>query len=170
LAVTIASLSALAEANNIQFSPIELINYTLHTENDYVGVFCGKPDQSYEVFCKKDHLLYLDIKDDSYELIPHNANCPPFEIAIFFSGIERTLADSAFNMRVDELKSAAYALMAYASIPHGKFSEARLRSVPRDVFEQYKDRLPDNWRKRATHSVPNSSEFIKAPMPCEGAT
>ncbi|GHU79035.1 hypothetical protein AGMMS49992_30600 [Clostridia bacterium] len=34
---------------------------------------------------------------------------------------------------------------------HGKFSEARLRYVPRDVFEFYKGRLPTNWRKRATH-------------------
>ncbi|GHU70382.1 hypothetical protein FACS1894184_15770 [Clostridia bacterium] len=54
-------------------------------------------------------------------------------------------------MRVDELKSAAYALMAYANIPYGKFSEARLRYVPRDIFDSYKDRLPTNWMKRATH-------------------
>ncbi|GHU73221.1 hypothetical protein AGMMS49992_11110 [Clostridia bacterium] len=54
-------------------------------------------------------------------------------------------------MRVDELKSAAYALMANADIPYGKSAKARLRYVPRDVFELYKERLPTNWRKRATH-------------------
>ena len=54
-------------------------------------------------------------------------------------------------MRVDELKSAAYALMAYAGMEYGRFADARLRDVPREVFEQYKDRLPENWRKRAAH-------------------
>ena len=75
----------------------------------------------------------------------------PYEIAIFFSGVERNLAGSKFNMRVDEAKSAAYALMAYAGMEYGKFEEARLRDVPREIFEQYKERLPENWCKRATH-------------------
>ena len=75
----------------------------------------------------------------------------PYKIAIFFSGLERSLAGSAFNMRVDECRSAAYALKAYAGMPYGKFSETYLREVPREVFEQYKDKLPDSWRKRADH-------------------
>ena len=54
----------------------------------------------------------------------------PYKIAMFFSGVERTLAGSAFNMRVDELRSAAYALMAYAGMDYGKFSEAAARFVP----------------------------------------
>ena len=29
-------------------------------ENKYVGVNCGKLDQSCEVLCRKDQLLYLD--------------------------------------------------------------------------------------------------------------
>ena len=84
----------------------------------------------------------------------------PYEIAIFFSGVERTLVGSKFNMRVDELKSAAYALKGYAiddgrgdelSVPYGRFADARLRDVPRAVFEDYKERLPVYWRKRAEH-------------------
>ena len=54
-------------------------------------------------------------------------------------------------MRVDEVRSAAYALKAYAGMEYGKFNETYLRDVPRDVFEQYKGRLPDTWRKRAEH-------------------
>jgi galactokinase/galacturonokinase len=34
---------------------------------------------------------------------------------------------------------------------YGKFDEARLRAVPREIFEQYKGQLPENWRKRAEH-------------------
>lgn len=150
-AVIIAFLSALCRVNGIRLTQREMIDTALAAEKDYVGVNVGKLDQSCEVFSKKDHLLYLDTKDDSFELITTNPVMKPYEIAVFFSGVERTLAGSKFNMRVDELKSAAYAMMAYSGMEYGKFEEARLRSVPREVFEQYGDRLPENWRKRATH-------------------
>ena len=150
-AVIIAFLSALAELNGIKLGKQEIIQIALEAEKDYVGVAVGTLDQSCEVLSKKDHLLYLDTKDGSYELIPTHPDMKPYKIAIFFSGIERTLAGSKFNMRVDEAKSAAYALMAYAGMDYGKFNEAVLRDVPVEIFEQYKHRLPDNWRKRAQH-------------------
>ena len=150
-AVIISFLSALCKVNDITLTPQEMILTALWAENQYVGVSCGKLDQSCEVLSRRNHLLYLDTKDDSYELIPTNLRMKPYSIAIFFSGIERTLAGSKFNMRVDEVRSAAYALKAYAGMEYGKFKETYLRDVPRDVFEQYKSRLPDNWRKRAEH-------------------
>lgn len=150
-AVTIAYLSALCAVNNITLSPQEFISMAVKSENKYVGVNCGKLDQSCEVYSQKDHLLYLDTKDDSYELIPTHPNMKPYKIAIFFSGIERNLAGSKFNMRVDECRSAAYALKAYAGMEYGKFEETFMRDVPREVYEQYKDRLPENWAKRAKH-------------------
>ena len=63
-------------------------------ENQYVGVACGKLDQSCEVLSKKNHLLYLDTKDDSYELIPTSEKMKPYKVAIFFSGLERSLKNS----------------------------------------------------------------------------
>ena len=149
--VIITFLSALCKVNNIHMTQHELIMTALDAENNYVGVSCGKLDQSCEVYSKKNHLLYLDTKDDSFELIPQHPDMKPYKIAIFFSGIERTLAGSAFNMRVDECRSAAYALKAFSGMPYGKFKETNLRDVPREVYEQYKDRLPENWNKRAEH-------------------
>ena len=150
-AVIITFLSALCKLNGISLSPKDLIEISKEAENKYVGVACGKLDQSCEVYCKKEHLLYLDTQDDSYELIPQSPKMKPYKFAIFFSGLERSLASSAFNMRVDECRSAAYALKAYADMEYGKFSETNLRDVPKEVFMQYKDRLPENWRKRAEH-------------------
>ena len=150
-AVIITFLSALSRMNGIELEPTELINIALEAENKYVGVACGRLDQSCEVYCKKDHLLYMDLLDDSRELIPTSPDMKPYKIAIFFSGLERSLAGSAFNMRVDECKSAAYALKAFAGLPYGKFNETYLRDVPREVFEQYKTQLPETWRKRAEH-------------------
>ncbi|MBR5936006.1 MAG: galactokinase [Bacteroidaceae bacterium] len=150
-AVCLVYLSALCRVNNIRLTRLEMIMIAMASENNYVGVNSGKLDQSCEMYSKKDHLLYLDTKDDTYELIPTSPNMKPYEIAIFFSGVERTLAGSKFNMRVDECRSAAYALLAYAGMEYGKFGETYFRQVPRDVYDTYKDRLPDNWRKRAEH-------------------
>ena len=150
-AVIITFLSALCRLNNIQVTEEEMINMALSAENNYVGVACGKLDQSCEVYCKKNQLLYMDFLTDTYELIPQHPDMKPYKIAIFFSGIERTLAGSRFNMRVDECRSAAYALKAYAGMGYGKFNETNLRDVPYDIYLQYKDKLPENWAKRAEH-------------------
>ena len=147
----IAFLTALCKVNGIYLTENELILTAMRAENNYVGVACGKLDQSCEIYSKKDHLLYLDTLDDTYELIPTASNMKPYEIAIFFSGIERTLAGTKYNMRVDECRSAAYALKALSGMEYGKFNETYMRDVPRDIYEQYKDRLPDTWRKRAEH-------------------
>ena len=150
-AVIISFLAALCKVNRLHPTAHEIIMTALAAENKYVGVSCGKLDQSCEVYSMKDRLLYLDTKDDSYELIPQNRNMKPYEIMIFFSGIERTLAGSKFNMRVDELRSAAYALKAFSGMEYGKYNETYLRDVPREVYEQYKDKLPETWAKRAEH-------------------
>lgn len=150
-AVIIVFLTALAKVNGIRLGDWEIIMMAKAAENKYVGVNCGKLDQSCVVLCRKDQLLYLDCRDDSYELIPKNAGMRPFRIAVFFSGLERSLANSAYNLRQDECKAAAYNLMAYAGMEYGKFAEARLRDVPREVFDEYGERLPENFRKRARH-------------------
>ncbi len=152
-AVILAFLSALCRVNDITLTPHEMIMTALAAENNYVGVACGKLDQSCEVYSKKDHLLYLDTRDDSYELIPTNPKMKPYRIAVFFSGVERTLAGSKFNMRVDECRAAAYSLMAFAGMEYGKFPEAAMRNVPLEVYHQYKDRLPQNFAKRAEHYI-----------------
>lgn len=150
-AVVLVFLKALCVVNGLTPEPSELIEISVRAENQYVGVNSGKLDQSCEMYCRKDHLLYLDTRNDEYELIPASPAMKPYEIAIFFSGVERNLAGSKFNMRVDEARSAAYALKAFAGMEYGKFGETNLREVPRETFEQYKDRLPENWRRRATH-------------------
>ena len=163
-AVILSFLSALAKVNQILLTPRELIAMALSAENDYVGVSCGKLDQSCEVYSVKNHLLYLDTLDDSFELIPTSPNMKPYEIVVFFSGVERSLAGSKFNMRVDECRSAAYSLKAYAGMEYGKFKETRMRDVPYEVYLQYKDRLPEPFRMRAEHYF---SEFARVEQAAE---
>lgn len=150
-AVIIAFLQALCRVNNINLTETEVIETALWAEKGFVGVNIGTLDQSCEVYSRKDELLYLDTLDNTYRMLPLNPAMKPYEIAIFFSGVERTLAGSRYNMRVDEIKSSAYALKAYAGMDYGRFEDTRLREVPLDVYNRYKERLPINFQKRAEH-------------------
>ena len=163
-AVTIAFLQALCAVNGIRLEPQEVIDLAYDAELNYVGVSIGKLDQSCEVLSRKDHLLYLDTRDNSYELIPVHPKMRPWKIAIFFSGLEHSLAGSKYNMRVDELRSGVYALQAFAGMDYGKFKDAMARDVPREVYERYKDRLPVPWARRCEHWY---TEFERAEKAAE---
>ena len=149
--VVLCYVIALASVNGWALSERELIDTALMAENEYVGVNVGKLDQSCEVFCRRNQLLHLDTRDDSYQLISAPSYMPPYEIAVFYSGVSRNLMGSAFNMRVDEVKTAAYSLKAYEGMDYGRFAETRMRDVPVDVFRKWEDRLPVNMAKRARH-------------------
>ena len=150
-AVIICFLKAMCNINNLHPSSEEVIDIALYAEKDYVGVNVGTLDQSCEILSEKDHLLYLDTRTGKYETIPQSPKMPEYEFAIFFSGVPRSLVGSAFNMRVDECKAAAYALKGFSGMEYGKFADTRLRDVPREVFDKYKNKLPENWKLRATH-------------------
>lgn len=149
--VILAFLSALCRVNGLHLSAQEMIDTAYDAELNYVGVSIGKLDQSCEVLSKRDHLLYLDTMDNSYELIPTSPAMKPYEIVIFFSGLEHSLAGSKYNMRVDELRAGVYALQAFAGMDYGKFKEANARYVPYEVYQQYRDRLPEPWALRCEH-------------------
>ncbi len=150
-AVIISFLTALCKVNEIKLSQQQLIDIAYDAEFNYVGVNVGKLDQSCEVLSKKNHLLYLDTKDGNYELIPQYPAMKPYKIAIFFSGLEHSLAGSKYNMRVDELRAGVYALQALSGAEYGKFRDAMARNVPREVYEKFKANLPAQWARRCEH-------------------
>lgn len=164
-AVILTYLLAICKVNDITLTRPELINMAIWEERNYIGVNVGKLDQSCEVYCKKDAILFLDTQDDSSEIISINPKMPDFEIMILFSGLERKLAGTAYNTRVDECKAASYALKAYSGMDYGKYDISVLRDVPYGIFLDYKALLPDTWRKRAEHYYEENSrvkEGIKA--------
>ena len=150
-AVILAFLDALCRVNGIQLSSRELIQVAFTAEKDYVGMNIGTLDQSCEVLSRKNSLLYLDCRDDSYELIPAPASMPPYRVMVFFSGLEHSLLSSKYNMRVDELRAGVYALQALSGMSYGKFHEANARDVPFAVYQEYRDRLPAQWARRCEH-------------------
>ena len=150
-AVTLAYLAALCRVNEIKISRPELMKMALSAENNYVGVSCGKLDQCCEIYSKQDNLLYLNPSDDSYELIPTNPSMKPYKIAIFFSGVERTLAETGYNSRVAECRAAALTLLSMDGRTNLDPDRVYMSDVPYETYLKHKDKLPENFIKRAEH-------------------
>ena len=85
----------------------------------------------------------------------------PYEIGIFSSGTGHRLADSKYNVRADELKSAAFSIKAFAGVEQCGFAETYMRDVDRDLFEKYKNHLPDSFGKRAEHWYAECDRVLK---------
>ena len=150
--VTLCVIRALAKANEITMSEGELISAALETENEFVGVKCGKLDPSCEVYSRKGHLLYLDCLTDERRLIRQPETSPPFRIAVLFSGVSDSLVRSDYNRRREECARAAQLLSEYAGLDKEVRTGGRtLRDVPEDVFLAYGERLETPLRKRAEH-------------------
>ena len=150
--VTVCVIRALAKANEITMSEGELISAALETENEFVGVKCGKLDPSCEVYSRKGHLLYLDCLTDERRLIRQPETARPFRIAVLFSGVSDSLVRSDYNRRREECARAAQLLSEYAGLDKEiRNGERTFRDVPEDVFLAYGERLEAPLRKRAEH-------------------
>lgn len=150
-AVLIAYVMAFAKANQIRLTKMEVIKIASEAEREYIGLNNGILDQSCIALGKKDHLLMLDCDTDEYRLIPRNPSMPDFEFGIFFSGLTRNLVNSDFNLRVQECKTAAWNLMAYADMPLKPFDKTFMRDIPREVYDRYKNQMPARFARRAEH-------------------
>lgn len=146
----ITFINALAFINNIKLTNEELMEISEYSEKNYLGSENGKLNQMCEIYSKKNKLLYVDMKDNSYELIdtPKNMN---YVIGLFFSGIEKGIDSEKYNKRTDELRSAAFLLKALNNEEYDRFNKTNMRDIPYDIYLKYKNKLPLNYQKRVEH-------------------
>jgi galactokinase/galacturonokinase len=150
-AVLVAYVMALAKANEIELTPMEIIKITSEAEREYVGLNNGILDQACVALSEKESLLYLDTDNNDYQLFPLQNTMPPFELAILFSGLTRSLISSDYNLRVSECKTAAWDILALKELPLNLLEHTYLRDVDEAYFHETKERLPKRFAKRAAH-------------------
>lgn len=150
-AVLIAYVMAFAKANSIKLQPFEVVKIASEAEREYIGLNNGLLDQACIALGKKDGLLFLDCDSDDWRVVKRNADMPDFEIAIFFSGLTRSLVNSDYNLRVFECKTAAWNMLAYQNAPLKTFDKTFLRDIPKETFEKTRDMMPLRFAKRAEH-------------------
>ena len=150
-AVLIAYVMAIAKANDIELSKMEVIKIASQAEREYIGLTNGILDQACITLGEKDSLLFLDTDTEQYRIIRKNPRMPEFELAIIFSGLTRSLVSSDYNLRVAECKTAAWNMMAYTGMPLKGLDKTYLRDIPKETFDLTKDKMPPRFARRAEH-------------------
>ena len=146
----ITFINALAFINNIKLFEKEMLEICEYAEKNYLGVENGKLNQMCEIHSQKDKLLYVDMFDNSFELIDTPKDMK-YVIGIFFSGIEKGIDSEEYNKRTDELRSTAYLLKALSKESYTRFNKTNMRDIPYEIYLKYKSKLPINYQKRANH-------------------
>lgn len=137
---------------DISFIDIALISQ--YAENHFIGVNCGIMDQFSIAMGKKDHAIFLDTSDLSYEYAP--IRLEGSKIVIACSNKKRGLGDSKYNERRQECEDALAALQKQVNIK-------ALGELTEEEFEQFKNAIGDPIRtKRAKHAVYENQRTIKA--------
>lgn len=150
-AVTTAYLMALCDVNNIKLDKMDLVRYSHWVETDYIGLKNGILDQSANILSEKNKLMVMDCQTDEYQLIPLSNKVEELEFVIVYSGISTSLISTDYNNRVDECKVASWLLQELSGQTISSLKQAKLRNIPKPVFDQFKNQLPGRFQRRASH-------------------
>ncbi|MEP2667782.1 MAG: galactokinase [Cyclobacteriaceae bacterium] len=88
---------ALNEIFQLGLTKLDLARIAQFAEHEFAGVKCGVMDQYASLFSKKDHLLWLDCRKMSHELIL--LKLAGYKILLVDTKVKHDLASSAYNNR-----------------------------------------------------------------------
>ena len=125
-----------------------------YAENNYNGMNCGIMDQFASAMGKKDHAIFLDTADLSYEYAP--IVLEGAKVVVTNSKVKHSLVNSAYNQRRSECETALAELQKVVDIKG-------LGDLSEETFEKYKDAIKDEvWVRRAKHAVYENRRTIRA--------
>ncbi|GGE88353.1 galactokinase [Massilia psychrophila] len=144
-ALEVATLRALRSLLSIELDDVRLARLAQRAEIDYAKVNCGIMDQMASSLADQRHMLFIDARSLAHRLLPMPRGS---ELIVIDSGVPRTLAASAYNVRRAECEEASRLL-----------GVAALRDVtdPASV-----ETLPSPYRERARHVVRENLRVLEA--------
>lgn len=145
-------LTDLFEIKDLSMTDLALIGQ--YSENNFNGCNCGIMDQFAVAMGKKDHAIFLDTSDLSYEYAP--CVLDGTKIVITNSKVKHSLVDSAYNDRRNECAAALKALQSELDIQ-------ALGDLTPEEFEAHKSLIKDEIQlQRAKHAVYENQRTIDA--------
>jgi galactokinase len=125
-----------------------------YSENNFNGCNCGIMDQFASAMGQKDHAIFLDTADLSYEYAP--VKLEGAKIVVTNSLVKHSLVTSAYNDRRNESAQALADLQEVCGIES-------LGELTEEQFDQYASSIKDETnRRRAKHAVYENQRTIKA--------
>ena len=145
-------LTDLFEIKDLSMTDLALIGQ--YSENNFNGCNCGIMDQFAVAMGKKDHAIFLDTSDLSYEYAP--CVLDGAKIVITNSKVKHSLVDSAYNDRRNECAAALKALQSELDIQ-------ALGDLTPEEFDAHKSLIKDEIQlQRAKHAVYENQRTIDA--------
>ena len=145
-------LTDLFEIKDLSMTDLALIGQ--YSENNFNGCNCGIMDQFAVAMGKKDHAIFLDTSDLSYEYAP--CVLDGAKLVITNSKVKHSLVDSAYNDRRNECAAALKALQSELDIQ-------ALGDLTPEEFEAHKSLIKDEIQlQRAKHAVYENQRTIDA--------
>ncbi len=139
---------------NLDISFTDLALYSQYAENKFVGVNCGIMDQFAIAMGKKDHGIFLNTSNLSYEYAP--LILADAKIVIMNTNKRRGLGNSKYNQRRRECEQALSDLQKVVPVKE-------LGDLTEEEFEDYKSAIKNPIHvKRAKHAVYENQRTIKA--------
>ncbi|MCM1048340.1 MAG: galactokinase [Clostridiales bacterium] len=133
---------------------IDLAQIGQYSENNFNGMNCGIMDQFASAMGKKDHAIFLNTADLSYEYAP--LVLAGAKIIVTNSNVKHELVNSEYNVRRNECETALKELQTVVDI-NG------LGDLSEEEFEKYKSAIKDEVRvRRAKHAVYENQRTIRA--------
>lgn len=133
---------------------IDLAKIGQYSENNFNGMNCGIMDQFASAMGKKDHAIFLDTADLSYEYAPLILDGA--KIVVTNSNVKHSLVNSEYNVRRSECEEALKELQTVVKI-NG------LGDLTEEAFEENKAAIKDEVRvRRAKHAVYENQRTIRA--------
>ena len=144
-ALEVATLRCLRQLLGLTLDDVQVAQMAQRAEIDYAGVRCGILDQMASSLADTTRALLLDTRSLERRFVPLP---PDSAILVIDSGMPRSLAASAYNLRRAECEQAA-SLLGVAS----------LRDVPDALAVET---LPEPMRRRARHVLTENARVLQA--------
>lgn len=144
----------LKDLYDFQVTNIDLAKIGQYSENNFNGMNCGIMDQFASAMGKKDHAIFLDTADLSYQYAPLVLDGA--KIIVTNSNVKHSLVNSEYNVRRSECEKALEELQTVVKI-------AGLGDLSEEEFEANKSAIKDEVRvRRAKHAVYENQRTIRA--------
>ena len=148
-ALEVATATLLETVTGKKLDPVAKALLCQKAENDFAGVPCGIMDQFISVMGRANHLLLLDCRSHTTELVPMNDAA--VSLLIINTNVRHELTGGGYAQRRIQCEQAAKILGVSA-----------LRDATPDQLEQAKGKLDETVYRRARHVIGEIERTVHA--------
>ncbi len=149
-ALECATLTALADLNELEIAPLERAKLARRCENDFVGAPTGLMDQAASTMCTSANALFLDCRTFGADQVPLDLAGEGLEMLVLDTRTPHALVDSEYATRRSSCEQAAQIL-----------GVAALRDVD-DLDAALQQLDDDEMRRRVRHVVSENARVLEA--------